>query len=233
MEHRYGAPPSTLRAVAMVVVGDLHGGVRSSIGPPQNDVVNTLVVLQHVPSIDDNVVVAPTAMPSSSSSSKNPPWTDLNSHPRSVKAASRHRSQQPPEISSSLPSPKNPPPSCSAFSSRAHVAVDSPHDVCFFVVTSKCLDWMIQATHLIGNVSPCRSPSTIACLDACIACPDACTIRCHRSSIVRPACTARCHCAVGTILSHSIMIDIQDHPIQVGSDVNNVGVGGDDQRRLY
>ncbi|KAL6003031.1 hypothetical protein ACLOJK_023253 [Asimina triloba] len=185
-------------------------GSDQRIGPPQNDVANKLVVLRHVPSVDDNTITAPTAIPLSSSSSTNPPWTDLNepiqfihhdrsvepiqdpsrpqadidhsSHPRQALLFRRQRTHLD-------PAPRR----RAAFSSRVHLAIDSPHDVCFSVVTGRCLDRMIQATHLIGDSSLCQPPSTVACLDAYTAYPDACTTRYHRSLIARPTCTARYH----------------------------------------
>ncbi|KAL6003546.1 hypothetical protein ACLOJK_023778 [Asimina triloba] len=46
------------------------------------------------------------------------------------------------------------------FSSRAHLVVDFSNAVCLTVVAGRCLDRMIQATHLICDASPCRPPLT-------------------------------------------------------------------------
>ncbi|KAL5975414.1 hypothetical protein ACLOJK_019736 [Asimina triloba] len=212
-----------------------------------HDAVNKLVVLRHVPSVNDNAVAALTAMSLSLSSSMNPPWTDLNEpiqfvyHDRSVEPIPDPSRPKPTLITSAtqgklFSSVVDKPTSIPlrgfdliidhhTFSSRAHLADDSPHDVCFFIVTDKCLDQMIQATHLIGNASLCRPSLTTACPDACTACPDAYTTRCRRLPIVLPACIARCHCTAATILSHSITINDHDRPIRRQQQRWLVGVG--------
>ncbi|KAL5973146.1 hypothetical protein ACLOJK_037173 [Asimina triloba] len=53
-----------------------------------------------------------------------------------------------------------------AFSSKPHLAVDSSEVVAIAAIPGRRLDRMIQATHLTGDASPCRSSSTTVAIDA-------------------------------------------------------------------
>ncbi|KAL6006466.1 hypothetical protein ACLOJK_037420 [Asimina triloba] len=90
-----------------------------------------------------------------------------------------------------------------ASSSKAHPAIDSTKVVCLAVIACRCLDRMIQATHLIGDASPTPLPSTASSIVAAINA--ACVDYLHRLlPLVLTTCTtlppttmpvssARCH----------------------------------------
>ncbi|KAL6002959.1 hypothetical protein ACLOJK_023181 [Asimina triloba] len=170
LHHQHRRPQPWLSPVISMVGSDRR------TEPPQNDVAGK-------PITSDHHCLNPS----------HPSSPQCRAHHRSVKAASRRQSQQPPKVSAPPPSLTSVPSSRSGmdltvdhhnddeqhFLPKPDLAVDSSEAVTIIVVAGRHLDRMIQVAYLTGDASPCRPLTTAVTID--IACcrprsppPDAC-----------------------------------------------------------